>query len=92
MKEQTKIPTLKLQITLVSKESRKPNPVKSVECIKCYSSSGPRPTKHLSNSIRHNCLKVCKISQRKRLKTILKITEKATFFKVINKPTINTTF
>ena len=48
-----------------------PNPVKSLEYIKCHSLSSPRPVKSPSNSIKYNCEKIC--SSSRRLKTILKI-------------------
>ena len=40
------------------KKTSIPNPVKSLKCIKCYSSSSPRPIKSPSNSTRYNCQKI----------------------------------
>ena len=40
------------------KKTSMTNPVKSLEYIKCYSSSRPRPVKSASNSIRYNCQKI----------------------------------
>ena len=51
------------------KKTSMPNPVKSLGCINCYSSSNPRPVKNPSNSIRYNCKKICNWT--KRPKTIL---------------------
>ena len=58
------------------------NSVESLEYIKYYNLSSPRPVKSPSNSIRHNCQKICSWSRRP--KTVLKIRKKATFLKVIN--------
>ena len=41
------------------KETSMSNSVESLGYIKCYSSSSPRPAKSYSNSIRHNCQKIC---------------------------------
>ena len=40
------------------KKTSMTNPVKSLGCIKCYSSSSPRPVKSPSNSMRYNCKKI----------------------------------
>ena len=58
-----------------------PNSVESLGYIKCYSSSSSRSAKSPSNSIRHNCQKICCCSRKA-------IRKKATFFQVINKPII----
>ena len=60
------------------KMTNMPNPVKSLEYIKCYSSSSSRPVKSPRNFIRYNCQKIC--SWLRRPKTILEIRKKATFF------------
>ena len=62
--------------TIQSKTSMS-NPVESLEYIKCYSWSGPKPIQSPSNSIRHNCQKIS--SSSKRPKAILEIRKKATF-------------
>ena len=59
-----------IRLKIVKKTSM-PNCVESLEYIKYYSSSSPRPVKILSNSIRHNCQKICSWSRRP--KTILEI-------------------
>ena len=41
------------------KKTSIPSPVESLEYIKCYSSSSPRPIKNPSNSIIYNCQKIC---------------------------------
>ena len=53
------------------KKTNMPNSIQSLGYIKCYSSSSPRPVKSLTNSIRHNCQKICSWSRRP--KTILEI-------------------
>ena len=63
-----------------------PNSVKSLGYIKCYSLSSSRPVKSPSNSIRHNCHKIC--SQSRRPKTILEIRKKVTNLLMINNPNI----
>ena len=54
------------------KKTSMPNPVISLGYIKCYDLSSPRPSS--SNSIRHNCEKICSWSRRP--KTILEIRKK----------------
>ena len=68
------------------KKTRMPNPGKSLEYVKCYSSSSPRPVKSPSSSIRYNCEKICSWSRRP--KTMLEIRKEATFLYVINNPII----
>ena len=63
------------------KKANMPNSVESLGYIKCYSSSSSRSAKSPSNSIRHNCQKICCCSRKA-------IRKKATFFYVINKPII----
>ena len=76
---------LSLQFLLFhKKKTSMPNPVKGLEYIKCYSSSSCRSVKSPSNSIRHNCQKIC--GWTKRPETILETRKKATFLKVINNP------
>ena len=59
------------------KKTSMPNPAKSLDYIKCYSSSSPRPVKSPSNSIRNNSKKICSWSRRP--KPILEIAKKVTF-------------
>ena len=51
--------------------------VKSLGYITCCSSSSPRPVESPSNSIRHNCLKIC--SSSRRPKTLLEIRKRPYF-------------
>ena len=53
------------------------NPVKSLACIKSYSSGSPRPSKSPGNSIRYNCHKVC--NGTRRPKTTLEIRKRQHF-------------
>ena len=53
------------------KKTSMPISVEGLGYIKCYSSSCPRPVKSPSNSIRHNCQKICSCSRRHE--TILEI-------------------
>ena len=79
-----------IRLNFVKKTSM-PNSVESLGYIKCYSSSsGLRPVKSPSSSIRHNCQKICSLSRRP--KTILEIWKKATFPLVINNPIIYALF
>ena len=74
---------------MTNKFVRKTNMSDLVKClgyIKCYSSSSPRPVKGTSNSIRQNCQNIC--CWLKRHKTLLEISKKAWFLKVINNPII----
>ena len=66
------------------KKTSMPKPVKSRKCIKCYSSSSPRPAKSPSNSFRCTCQKIC--SWLRGPKIILEIRKKATFLYLINNP------
>ena len=59
------------------KKTRMPSSVENLGYIKCYSLSSPRPIKSPSNSIRHNCQKIC--SWLRRPKTILKIRKRPHF-------------
>ena len=59
------------------------NPAESLEYIKCYSSSSPRPINNPSNSIRQNYQKIC--WRLRRPETILKARKKDRFFHLINK-------
>ena len=68
------------------KQTSRPNPVKNLGCMKCYSSSSLRPVKSPSNSIRHNCNEISSASRNP--KTILEIRKKATFLSEINNPII----
>ena len=69
------------------KKTSMPNPVKSLGCIKCSSSSSPWFVKNPSKSIRYNCQKICSWPI-----TILEIRKKVTFLLVINNPTIQKFF
>ena len=53
------------------KKTGSTNSVENLGYIRCYSSSSPRPVKSLSNSVTHNCQKICSWSRRP--KTILEI-------------------
>ena len=55
------------------KKTSLPNPVKSVEYIKCYSSSSPRPIESPSNSIRCNSQIICSWSRRPATKLEIKM-------------------
>ena len=68
------------------KKTSMPNSAKSLENIKCYSSSSSRPVKSPSNSIIRKCQKIC--SRSRRPKTILESRKKATFLQVIENPFI----
>ena len=63
-----------------------PHYVEYIGYIKRYNTSSPRLVQSSSNSIRHNCQKIC--SSLRRTKTILEIRKKARFFKVIKNPII----
>ena len=65
------------------KKTSTPNPVESHGYIKSYSSSGPRPIKSPSDSIRYSSQKICNWSRRP--KTIPEI-KNITLFLVINNP------
>ena len=77
---------MKFHKTYVCEEDQHDKPCQKPWIYKCQSSSGPRPIKSASNSIRYNCEKICSRSRRPR--TILEIRKKATFFYVINNPII----
>ena len=62
------------------------NSVENLGYMKCDSLSSPRPVKSPSNSIRHNCQKICNWSRRSKI--ILEIRKKAIFLEVINNPII----
>ena len=57
-----------------------PNSVESLGCIKCYSSSSPRPIKSPSISIRYNRQKICCWS---RPETIHEIRKKPHFSRIL---------
>ena len=75
-KRRNKAKYLTIKLKFVKKASML-NSVKSIGYIYYYSSSSPRPVKSPSNSIRHNCQKICCWSRRP--KTIRKSEERPHF-------------